>query len=150
MKPSLISLYTGAGGLDYGFEAAGFRTSVAVEFDHDCCETLRANRKWNVVERSIFEVPTKEMLKTAGMKRGEIDVVIGGPPCQPFSKAGYWARGDSLRLSDPRASTLAAYLRVVEEALPHAFLLENVGGLAFSGKDDGLQMLLSGIQSINK
>lgn len=151
MKPRLISLYSGAGGLDYGFEAAGFHTSVAVEFDHDCCSTLRANRKkWDVIERSIFGVPTGEMLERAGVSPGEIDLVIGGPPCQPFSKAGYWAKGDALRLDDPRAGTLAAYLRVVEEALPRAFLLENVGGLAFSGKDDGLKMLLAGIEAINE
>ena len=150
MKPRVISLYSGAGGLDYGFEAAGFRTSVAIELDRDCCETLRSNRKWSVIERSIFDVPTEEMLEMASAEPGEIDVVIGGPPCQPFSKAGYWARGDALRLDDPRAATLSAYLRVVEEALPRVFLLENVGGLAFSGKDDGLQMLLRGIELINK
>lgn len=89
------------------------------------------------------------MLEVARLRRREIDVVIGGPPCQPFSKAGYWARGDSGRLSDPRADTLSAYLRVVEESLPRVFLLENVGGLAFAGKDDGLQLLLAGINQIN-
>lgn len=150
MKPKLISLYSGAGGLDYGFEAAGFQTDVAVEFDRDCCATLRANRDWPVIERSIFEVPTPELLENAGTKRGEVDVVIGGPPCQPFSKAGYWASGDSRRLNDPRADTLSAYLRVVEEALPRAILLENVGGLAFAGKDDGLQLLYRGFDQINR
>jgi DNA (cytosine-5)-methyltransferase 1 len=149
MKPKLISLYSGAGGLDYGFEAAGFQTAAAVEFDRDCCSTLRANRQWPVVERSIFDVPTSELLEAAGTKRGEVDAVIGGPPCQPFSKAGYWASGDSRRLADPRADTLSAYLRVVEEALPRAILLENVGGLAFSGKDDGLQLLYRGFDQIN-
>ena len=55
VKPRLISLYSGAGGLDYGFEAAGFDTGVAVEMDHDCCETLRRSRPhWAVIERSIF------------------------------------------------------------------------------------------------
>jgi DNA (cytosine-5)-methyltransferase 1 len=150
MKPKLLSLYTGAGGLDYGFEAAGFETAAAVEFDSDCCQTLRSNRpKWNVIERSIFSVSTGEMLERAGVRPGEVDLVIGGPPCQPFSKAGYWARGDSRRLDDPRADTLSAYLRVIEEALPQAFLLENVGGLAFVGKDDGLRLLLRGIEELN-
>lgn len=146
----LISLYSGAGGMDYGFEAAGFETAVALEFDHDCCETLRRNRRWPVIERSIFEVPTTELLATAGLKPKEADLLIGGPPCQPFSKAGYWAHGDSARLDDPRADTLGAYLRVVEEALPKAFVLENVSGLAFSGKDEGLQLLLSRIAQINR
>lgn len=146
----LISLYSGAGGMDYGFEAAGFETAVALEFDHDCCETLRRNRRWAVIERSIFEVPTTELLATAGLKPKETDLLIGGPPCQPFSKAGYWAHGDSARLEDPRADTLGAYLRVVEEAQPKAFVLENVSGLAFSGKDEGLQLLLSRIAQINR
>lgn len=149
--PKLLSLYTGAGGLDYGFEAAGFKTAAAVEFDHDSCETLRANRSdWPVIERSIFDVSTEEMLEAAGARSGEIDVVIGGPPCQPFSKAGYWVRGDSLRLNDPRSNTLGAYLRVIREARPRAFLLENVQGLAYSGKDEGLQSILLGLDEINK
>ena len=149
-KPKLISLYSGAGGMDYGFEAAGFSTGVTVEMDHDCCETLRSARRWPVIERSIFDVATDEMLEAASAKKGQVDLLIGGPPCQPFSKAGYWARGDSLRLGDPRADTLSAYLRVVEEALPRAFLLENVEGLAYSGKDEGLRLLLDEINRINK
>lgn len=150
-RPKIISLYTGAGGLDYGFEAAGFDTSVAVEFNHDACETVRRNRPdWHPIERSIFEVPTEEMLEVAGLKKKEAALVVGGPPCQPFSKSGYWARGDSLRLDDPRSDTLGAYMRVVEEALPQAFLLENVGGLAFEGKDEGLQLVLRRIEEINK
>jgi DNA (cytosine-5)-methyltransferase 1 len=150
-KPKLISLYSGAGGLDYGFEAAGFDTGAAVEMDHDCCETMRRSRpRWNVIERSIFDVPTDEMLEACGTRAGEIDLLIGGPPCQPFSKAGYWATGDSRRLSDPRANTLSAYLRVVEEALPRAFLLENVEGLKYAGKDEGLQLLLDEVERINR
>jgi len=76
--------------------------------------------------------------------------VIGGPPCQPFSKSGYWARGDALRLDDPRANTLSAYLRVLEQAKPKAFLLENVEGLAYEGKDEGLTLLLQAIDRINR
>src|SRR5262245_60414839 len=121
MRPKVISLFSGAGGLDYGLEAAGFDTATALEMNSDCCATLRASRpKWRIIERDIIDVPTKELLDVAGLRAGEPALVAGGPPCQPFSKAGYWSRGDSLRLDDPRANTLAAYMRVVEEALPHA------------------------------
>lgn len=149
-SPKVISLFSGAGGIDYGLEAAGFETAVAVERDHDCCETLRRNRPWPVIERDIFEVPTSALLETGGLKRGEADLLVGGPPCQPFSKAGYWSRGDSLRLDDPRANTLSAYLQVLEETLPRVFLLENVEGLAFAGKDEGLRLLLERINEINE
>lgn len=148
--PKIISLFSGAGGLDYGFEAAGFETAVAIEFNHDCCETLRHNRRWEVIERDILDVPTEELLERAFLKKEQVDLLIGGPPCQPFSKSGYWSKGDSLRLEDPRANTLSAYLRIVEEARPRVFVLENVEGLAYSGKDEGLQLLLSRIQDINK
>ena len=136
--------------MDYGFEAAGFETAAALEFDHDCCETLRRNRPWSVIERSIFDVPTSEILAAGKLKPGQATLVIGGPPCQPFSKSGYWARGDSARLEDPRSDTLAAYLRVVEEARPQAFVLENVGGLAFEGKDEGLHLLLDRVAKLNR
>lgn len=146
----LISLYSGAGGMDYGFEAAGFETAVALELNHDCCETLRGNRNWPVLEKSIFDATTTEILAAGRLKKGEASLLIGGPPCQPFSKSGYWVRGDAARLDDPRSDTLAAYMRVVEEALPHAFVLENVSGLAFSGKDEGLQLLLDRVKRINR
>lgn len=145
-----ISLFTGAGGLDYGFEAAGFRTTVALEIDARCCETLRHNRAWPVIERDLAKVPTEELLDTAKLQPGEADVLIGGPPCQPFSKSGFWATGEAKRLNDPRATTLECYLRVLAEARPRAFLLENVEGLRFRGKDEGLQLIQSRLAAINE
>ncbi|MGH9423691.1 MAG: DNA cytosine methyltransferase, partial [Thermoanaerobaculia bacterium] len=141
-KPTVISLFTGAGGLDYGFEAAGFRTTVALDLDHDSCQTIRHNRNWPVIERDLLKVPVSEILENANLAPGEVDVVIGGPPCQPFSKSGYWARGESRRLADPRAATLDAYLTAIEGTLPRVFLLENVHGIAYSSKNEGLELLL--------
>jgi DNA (cytosine-5)-methyltransferase 1 len=148
-KLSAISLYTGAGGLDYGFEAAGFRTAVAVEMDEHCVATLRLNRRWPVIRDDINAVTTEDILKKAKLRPREADVLIGGPPCQPFSKSGFWATGSTKRLDDPRASTLENFLRVLEEAKPRAFLMENVEGLGFRGKDEGLQYIHSRIAEIN-
>jgi DNA (cytosine-5)-methyltransferase 1 len=145
-----ISLYTGVGGLDFGFEAAGFRTAVALEADPAACNALRLNRKWPVIEKRIQRVSARDILKTAGLKVGEADVLIGGPPCQPFSKSGYWKRGDALRLKDPRADTLHEFLRILAGTKPRAFLLENVPGLAFDQKSEGLQHLLDGIKVVNQ
>jgi DNA (cytosine-5)-methyltransferase 1 len=145
-----ISLYSGVGGLDFGFEAAGIDTAVTVELDSVACRTLRLNRDWPVLEGDIHKFSSSHILKTAGLRVGEADVLFGGPPCQPFSKSSYWVRGDSLRLDDPRADTLSAYLRVLRDTLPKTFLLENVSGLAYQGKDEGLRHLLDGIKSINR
>ena len=146
----LISLFTGAGGLDLGFEAAGCTTRVAVEMDAEAVKTLRLNRDWPVIEGDIHGVPSEKILATAGLEEGEADLLVGGPPCQPFSKAGYWAAGDSLRLEDPRAGTLAAYCRVLRDTLPRAFLLENVPGLAFRQKSEGLDLIRRTVDGINR
>ena len=148
-KPRVISLFTGAGGLDLGFEAAGFETAVALEMDNACVETLRANRDWPLIDRDILDVPTEELLSVGQLNVGDADVLIGGPPCQPFSKSGFWASGEALRLNDPRSNTLGAYLRVLEEARPRAFLLENVEGMRFRGKDEGLELISSELKRIN-
>lgn len=154
MKPlKAISLYTGAGGLDLGFEAAGFETRVAVELEPDAIATLRKNRpSWEVIDKDVQSeaASSKAILRAARLKAGEADVLIGGPPCQPFSKSGYWAHGDAKRLADPRSATLSAYLRVLRDAQPRAFLLENVPGLAFSQKDEGLTFLKRSIEAINR
>ncbi|MCJ2040843.1 DNA cytosine methyltransferase [Methylobacterium sp. J-059] len=146
-----ISLFSGIGGLDFGFEEAGFETRVALELDKFACRTMRLNRpSWEVIEGDVNAVPSSVILEKGRLSVGEADVLIGGPPCQPFSKSSYWVRGDSLRLDDPRADTLAGYLRVLRDTQPKAFLLENVGGLAYEGKDEGLQVLLDGIRQVNQ
>ena len=145
-----ISLYTGIGGLDFGIEAAGIRTAVAVEMDAACCRTIRLNRRWPLIEADIHDVSSKDILRAAGLRKGQADLLIGGPPCQPFSKSSYWVSGDALRLEDPRADTLAAYLRILRDTKPRAFLLENVHGLAYSRKSEGLDFLLQGIEEVNR
>mgnify|MGYP001954559476 CR=1 FL=1 len=150
MKPTIISLYTGAGGLDLGLEAAGFHTAVCVEMDAQCVRTLKHNRDWPVLDRDISTIPSEEILEVAGLRPGEVDLVAGGPPCQPFSKSAYWSSGDTKRLNDPRAATLGEFMRVVEDTLPRAFLLENVFGLAYKGKDEGFLYLKQRVEEINR
>ena len=145
----VISLFSGAGGLDYGLEAAGFETAVCLEMDRYCCDTLRKNRNWPVLEGLIENFPTSHILAAGSLVEKEAALLVGGPPCQPFSKSGYWKSGDSMRLGDPRANTLEEYMRVLEEALPYAFIIENVYGLAYKGKDEGLVFLQDRLNKIN-
>jgi DNA (cytosine-5)-methyltransferase 1 len=149
-SPTVVSLFTGAGGLDLGLEESGFRTRVCVEMDRNSVRTLNHNTEWPVIDRDITTVSSDEILETGGLKKGEVDLVAGGPPCQPFSKSAYWSSGDTRRLNDPRASTLGEYMRVVEEILPRTFLLENVFGLTYEGKDEGYRFLLERVEEINK
>lgn len=145
-----VSLYAGAGGIDYGFEAAGYETRVAVEMDEDCCETLRANGDFPVICGDIHDTTSEEILEKASLDVGEASVLHGGPPCQPFSKSGYWKGGDSQRLDDSRATTLHAYMRCVRDLLPEVFLLENVSGINYSGKEEGFRLLQDMTRRINR
>jgi len=148
---SVISLYTGAGGLDIGLGAAGLKAAVAVEYDAKACDTLRENhgRSLPVVCEDIHEVTSERLAELSGLAPEEPDMLVGGPPCQPFSKSAYWRSGDTKRLDDPRADTLTAYLRVLRDLKPKVFLIENVHGLMFRGKDEGLRLLEQTIKAIN-
>jgi DNA (cytosine-5)-methyltransferase 1 len=126
-----ISLFSGAGGLDLGVERAGYRVLAALEYDADAAATLRANLiNTEVLERDIRTVTTKQLLKAAGLRSGEADLLIGGPPCTPFSKSGNWLEYKRTG-QDVNADLLDHYLRILSEAKPRAFLLENVFGLAY-------------------
>jgi DNA (cytosine-5)-methyltransferase 1 len=124
-KLPIISLFSGALGLDLGLEQAGFQTRVAVECNKFAAETIRKNRpNIPVIERKIEDVTTEEILETAGLRPGEPVIVSGGPSCQAYSTAGQ--RGS---LSDPRGMMFKEFLRVVKETRPRFFVMENVKGI---------------------
>lgn len=130
-----ISLFSGAGGLDLGAEAAGYEVRSAVELDADAAATMEKNFSHlhsSVIQRDIFNVKTREILEAAGLAPGERpDLLIGGPPCTPFSKSGFWLewKRDGL---DANASLLQRYTKVLKEARPRYFVLENVYALTYN------------------
>lgn len=122
---TVVSLFTGAYGLDLGFELAGFKVTVALDISEDSYANLKANRpKVPFLLGDIKQFRTEDILREAGLKPGEVDVVTGGPPCQPFSPAG-----KRQSLNDPRAAPLMEFIRVVKEARPKAFVMEEVPGI---------------------
>lgn len=138
-RHAVISLFSGAGGLDLGFEKAGFSISIAVESDPACCETLSTNRpELPIINKPIQNVKSEEILEKGGLKVLEADLVIGGPPCQSFSLAGQ-RKG----LLDERGQLVFEFARVVKETLPKAFVLENVKGLTNWNKGEALSELVA-------
>ncbi|MFB9990684.1 DNA cytosine methyltransferase [Deinococcus oregonensis] len=123
--PPHISLFSGAMGLDLGLEAAGFRTLAAVELDRAARETIRLNAPPQLALFSdVQQVTAEDLLAATGLRRGEVTLVSGGPPCQPFSTAG---RREAL--NDPRGSLFRDFLRLVDGLQPRFFVMENVRGL---------------------
>lgn len=124
-KHSVISLFSGALGLDLGLERAGFEIRAAIECNKFAVETIKKNRpRMPLIRKRLEEVPTEVILKTAGLRAGEVTLVTGGPSCQPFSTAG--RRGS---VDDPRGMMFREFLRVVREARPKFFVMENVRGV---------------------
>ncbi len=130
-----ISLFSGAGGLDLGAEQAGFRVAAAVEIDSDAADTFEKNfhsEGCEVIREDILTLSARDLLRRGGFKGRECPrLLIGGPPCTPFSKSGFWLDWKRQGL-DPAASLLQEYTRVLAEAKPRAFLLENVYALTYN------------------
>ena len=125
---AVVSLFSGAMGLDLGLEAAGLQVRVAVESNAVAAATIRRNRpSLPLFERPIEDVSTEEILETAGLKVGEALVVSAGPSCQTFSTAG---RRQSV--AEPQGMLFRHFLRVVREAKPRFFVMENVRGIMSS------------------
>ncbi len=120
-----ISLFSGAMGLDLGLEMAGFETGVCVENDKEAVRTIKHNRpNLPVFDCSIEDVTGSQLKKAAKFGSSRVPLVAGGPPCQAFS-----VFGNRLGIEDARGQLVFEFLRVVEEAKPATFLMENVRGL---------------------
>lgn len=123
----LISLFSGAGGLDKGFHNAGFQTVVANEFDPKICPTFRANfPEVNLIEGDIRDIPSDAFPK-------HVTGIIGGPPCQSWSEAG------SLKgIEDARGQLFYEYIRILRDTQPLFFVAENVSGMLAKRHSDAV------------
>jgi DNA (cytosine-5)-methyltransferase 1 len=124
---NIISLFSGAGGLDLGFEKAGFKTIWANEYDKEIWETFEKNFTNTTLDRrSIASIPSDEIPETLGL--------IGGPPCQSWSEAGK-SRG----IKDHRGQLFFEFIRVLRDKKPLFFLAENVSGMLAGRHSEALE-----------
>lgn len=141
MGPAAISLFSGAGGLDLGLDRAGLRTRAAVEWEPYACEALRRNRGVegsflegaDILERDVRTVSGAELLRAAGVRRGEAALLAGGPPCVTFSVAG---RREGLTADTGRL--FEDYVRLLRAVRPEGLIYENVKGLLTAVGSDGV------------
>lgn len=119
----VISLFSGAMGLDIGLNKAGLNVVVGQDFEPACVETMRVNGH-NVIGGDIREINPQTLLDQAGLNIGEPFLICGGPPCQPFSTAG-----KRLGINDPRGSLFMDFIRMIDYIRPRFFVMENVKGI---------------------
>ncbi|MDE2790523.1 MAG: DNA cytosine methyltransferase [Paracoccaceae bacterium] len=137
MKPKSISLFSGAGGMDIGVGKAGFDNVCSIEMDPHCASTLRRNSArtaiWQVDVRALDPQRTVDAL---GLTVGDVALLHGGPPCQPFSQIGH-KRG----LLDPRGRLAFEMVRFAEVLRPAAIMLEQVPKFLDAQAADGMTVL---------
>lgn len=119
----VISLFSGAMGLDIGLEKAGLNVVIGQDFDESCVKTMQANGH-NVLGGDIREIDPRKLLELTGLSVGEPFLICGGPPCQPFSTAG-----KRLGINDPRGSFFMDFIRMIDYIRPRFFVMENVKGI---------------------
>lgn len=119
----VISLFSGAMGLDIGLEKAGLNVLIGQDFDTACVKTMRANGR-QVLEGDIRNISPEEILNLTGLEIGEPFMICGGPPCQPFSTAG-----KRMGINDPRGSLFMDFIRMIDYIRPRFFVMENVKGI---------------------
>lgn len=120
---NVISLFSGAMGLDIGLAKAGLNIAIGQDFDTACIATMQANGH-KVLGGDIRNIEPDVLLEQVGMAQGEPFLICGGPPCQPFSTAG-----KRLGINDPRGSLFMDFIRMIDYIRPRFFIMENVKGI---------------------
>ena len=154
----VVSLFSGAGGLDLAIERADAspldrsdpgtglaRVRVATDYNAPALSTLARNfAHTQSITGDIRTLSAEQLLAHGGLSRNEPVLLIGGPPCTPFSKSGFWLE-QKRESRDPNASLLDEYVRMVDETRPEAFILENVQGLTYRTHQAQFDRLLRGL-----
>lgn len=132
---NLISLFSGAGGLDLGFERAGFRIVIANEFDPGIWATYEKNHTAKLIKGDIRKVKDSDF-------PDKVDGIIGGPPCQSWSEAGA-LRG----INDERGKLFYDYIRILKSKQPKFFLAENVSGMLSNRHSEAVKNIIAQFES---
>lgn len=142
----VASFFAGAGGLDLGFRAAGYNVVYASDIDPDCCQTLQLNHG-SKCESPLDVVCGDIRAIELSSLPNNVDLVIGGPPCQSFSASGRRAGGAAGRLDD-RGNLFEAYCKVIAHLNPQAFVFENVRGILATNKGEDWRAICSAFESL--
>lgn len=143
-RSTAIDLFCGAGGLSEGFRQAGFRVLVGNDIDPWAAKTFEdTHSEATFLPGPIEDISAADFLKAAGLKKGELDCLIGGPPCQAFSVYNH-QRG----MHDKRSGLFREYLRIVEGIMPKWVVMENVTGILSAGNGEAVQEILDGLSAL--
>lgn len=143
-RPTVIDLFCGAGGLSEGLRQAGFDILAGNDIDTHAGATFAATHPdAKFLPGSIYELTPQDFLDATGLKKGQLDCLAGGPPCQGYSVYNH-QRG----MHDERSHLFKEYLRIVRGLMPKWLVMENVTGIMSAGEGEAFQAVLAGIKGL--
>lgn len=150
-KIQAISFFSGCGGLDIGTQLAGVKVLSSLDFFADSVETLKRNSFFSHTQHmceDIGNVRGKDFLNLLKLNNPEKMILVGGPPCQPFSKAGYWVTNEKRLANDDPRNMIQPYFRLIEELKPDGFVLENVESILHPSNKEAVDTIISNMERL--
>lgn len=150
-KTQAISFFSGCGGLDIGTQLAGVKVISSLDFYEDSVNSLRNNGFFNHSEhfyKDIRDTQGKEFKNIIKNNNPEKLILVGGPPCQPFSKAGYWVTNENRKSNDDPRNMIEPYFRLIEEIRPDGFVLENVESILHQSNKEAVDTIVNNIERL--
>lgn len=155
-NPTLMSLFTGSGGLDEGFKAAGCNIKACLELESWACDTLRENNSHtHIIQGDIKKIPPQMFAELTNIQPNEIDIIAGCPPCQPFSVAAsqrFLKTQDTFKRKgfedDEKGNLLYDLIAYIKWFKPKVFIIENVSGLLTMDKGENINKCLSELREL--
>ena len=142
VMPNVLSIFSGGGGIDCGFKKAGFDICFSTDFWKPACDTLEKNKVGKlVVCDDIRKIDYDACLAQINMKKSDIDVLVGGPPCPAYSKSRFYRTEKKRALEDENSFTLYEYFRALDEIRPKVFFFENVFGFVYKPHNAAFDLL---------
>ncbi|MFV0382264.1 MAG: DNA cytosine methyltransferase [Breznakia sp.] len=146
-----ISMFSGAGGLDIGAQLAGVKVISSIDIFEDSVKTLKKNKFFSHTLHEVCDITKingKHYERTLEKEKPQKLIIIGGPPCQPFSKAGYWVTNDKRSSNEDPRNMIIPYFKIISELKPDGFVLENVESLLHPSNKDAVDSIYENMKKL--
>lgn len=146
-----ISFFSGCGGLDIGTQLAGVKVLSSLDFYEDSVNSLRKNPFFSHSEHfceNINNVNGKDYINIIKKNNPSKLLIVGGPPCQPFSKAGYWVKNENRKANDDPRNMIEPYFRLISEIMPDGFVLENVESILHPSNRPAVDVIVNNMEKL--
>ncbi|MBV4424329.1 DNA cytosine methyltransferase [Clostridium tyrobutyricum] len=146
-----ISFFSGCGGLDIGTQMAGVKVLSSLDFYEDSVHSLKKNSFFSETEHyneDICNVNGKDFSKIIANNNPDKLILVGGPPCQPFSKAGYWVTNENRKSSEDPRNMIEPYFRLISEIRPDGFVLENVESILHPSNKEAVETIINNMDRL--